>query len=357
MALGSESGQERTEQPTARRRDEARRQGQIARSTDVTSAAVLLGGLGAFAMAGPRFLHDVVSVVADGLTRAGSRGDLQLDGAMSLLIDAAVTVARLVWPFLLVPVVVGISGSLLQTRFSFSGVALSPQWNRLNPLSGFTRIFGRRGVFEALKAFAKLAAIGGVGYGALRGDWSTILSLGQGGPTAIVGTVGTVVLDLWLAVGAAYLVIAGLDYGYQWWEHERSLRMTKDELREEMKTTEGNPLVRARLKALHRQMATKRMMVEVKRADVVLRNPTHYAVALRYDQTKMAAPRVVGKGARLLALQIIKIAREHGVPVVENPPLARTLYKAVPIGREVPRDLYRAVAEVLAYVYSLKGRR
>jgi flagellar biosynthetic protein FlhB len=133
--------------------------------------------------------------------------------------------------------------------------------------------------------------------------------------------------------------------------------MTKDELREEMKSTEGNPLIRSRLRALHRQMATKQMMVEVKRADVVLRNPTHYAVALKYDQTKMAAPRVVGKGARLLALQIIKIARQHGVPVVENPPLARTLYKSVAIGRDVPRELYRAVAEVLAYVYSLKGRR
>jgi len=152
-------------------------------------------------------------------------------------------------------------------------------------------------------------------------------------------------------------VIAAIDYGYQWWEHERGLRMTKDELREEMKTTEGNPLIRSRVRALHRQMATKRMMVEVKRADVVLRNPTHYAVALKYDQAKMAAPRVVGKGARLLALQIITIAREHGVPVVENPPLARTLYKSVPVGRDIPRDLYRAVAEVLAYVYSLKGRR
>jgi flagellar biosynthetic protein FlhB len=356
LALGSESGQERTEQPTARRRDEARRHGQVARSTDVTSAAVLLGALGAFAMGGERFLRDAVDVIARGLDRA-PRGDLRPDQAIAMLIDAGVAVARMAWPFLVVPAVIVIAGHLMQTRFAFAHDALSPQWNRLDPLAGLARLFGRRGLFEAVKAFAKLAAMGGVGYAALSADWTRLLALGQGGPASIVATVAHVVLNLWLAVGAAYLVIGALDYGYQWWEHERSLRMTKDELREEAKSTEGNPLVRSRLRALHRQMATKRMMVEVKRADVVLRNPTHYAVALKYDQTKMAAPRVVGKGARLLALQIIKIARQHGVPVVENPPLARTLYQSVPIGRDIPRDLYRAVAEVLAYVYSLKGRR
>jgi flagellar biosynthetic protein FlhB len=356
VALGSESGQERTEQPTARRREEARRQGQVARSTDVTSAAVLLGALGAFAMGGERFLREAITVIAHGVDQA-SRADLRPDQAIAMLIDAGVAVTRLAWPFLVVPAVIVIAGQLMQTRFAVAHDALSPKWNRLDPLSGLARIFGRRGLFEAVKAFAKLAVMGAVGYGALRADWTRLLALGQGGPASIVATVAHVVLNLWLAVGAAYLVIAVLDYGYQWWEHERGLRMTKDELREEVKSTEGNPLIKSRLRALHRQMATKRMMVEVKRADVVLRNPTHYAVALKYDQAKMAAPRVVGKGARLLALQIIKIAREHGVPVVENPPLARTLYKSVPIGRDVPRDLYRAVAEVLAYVYALKGRR
>ena len=347
MALGDASGQERTEQPTARRREEARRQGQVARSTDVTSAAVLLG---------EQLLGDTVAMVAQGLTRA-ARADLGPDQAIALLIDGGMTVAKLVWPFLVVPAVLALAGNLLQTRFALAQNALAPQWNRLNPLTGLTRLLGRRGVFESVKAFAKLAAVGAVGYGTISADWPRLLALGQGGAGAIIAGVAQVVLNLWLAVGTAYLAIAALDYGYQWWEHERGLRMTKEELREELRNTEGNPLLRSRLRALHRQMATRRMMTEVKRADVVLRNPTHYAVALKYDQDRMAAPRVVGKGARLLALQIIKIAREAGVPVLENPPLARTLFKAVPIGREIPRDLYRAVAEVLAYVYSLKGRR
>lgn len=357
MALGNgSSGEERTERPTARRRASSRRRGQVARSADLTSAAVLLGALGGFAFTGERFLGNLVAVMAEGIGRA-SRSELGADQAISLLIHAGVAVTRLTWPFLVVPAVVAIAGQLAQTRFALAQGALSPQWSRLNPLAGLARLLGRRGMFEASKAFAKLVAIGVVGYGAVSADWPRLLALGPGGPAAIIGGVSGVVLDLWLAVGAAFLALAAFDYGYQWWEHERGLRMTREELREEQRNTEGNPLLRTRLRALHRQLVTRRMMVEVKRADVVLRNPTHYAVALRYDQAKMSAPRVVGKGARLLGLQIIKIARQHGVPVVENPPLARTLFKAVPVGRDIPRDLHRTVAELLVHVYSLKGRQ
>jgi flagellar biosynthetic protein FlhB len=197
--------------------------------------------------------------------------------------------------------------------------------------------------------------VGAVGWITVRADWWPLMTLGQGGVDALPGALGRAIGGVWLVVAVAYLALAGADYGYQWWEHERGLRMTRQEVREEARQSEGDPQLRARQKSLHRQVTSRRMLAEVKRADVVLRNPTHYAVALRYDGGRQGAPRVVAKGARLMALRIIELARRHHVPVVENPPLARTLFGAVRVGAEIPPALYRAVAEVLAHVYSLRG--
>jgi flagellar biosynthetic protein FlhB len=165
-----------------------------------------------------------------------------------------------------------------------------------------------------------------------------------------------VIRDLWLMIGLAYLAIAGLDYAHKWWVHERDLRMTRQEVKDETREQEGNPLLKSRLRALHRQRAMRRMMSEVQRADVVVRNPVHYAVALKYEGGQMRAPRVVAKGARLMALRIVDVARNHRIPIVENPPLARSLYRMVAVGHEIPKELYRMVAEVLAHVYSLRNR-
>jgi flagellar biosynthetic protein FlhB len=356
MASGESADQERTEQPTGKRRDEARREGQVAKSVDLTLAVGLLGSLGFHGLVAGSFVTDALAVFQDGF-RVRPRGDFTIDGAMTLAAETAFAVARLGWPFVAVPAVLTIAVQLLQTRFALSSKALRPQWNRLSPREGLSRLLSWRGAVEWLKAVFKLVGVGAVGYYTIRSDWPLLLSLGAGGTQTTLVTLGRVVWDLWLAVGVSYLLLAGFDYAYQWWEHERSLRMTKKELREEVKHTEGNPLLRGRMRALHRQMATRRMMTEVKKADVVLRNPTHYAVAIKYKTGQMRAPRVVAKGARLMALRIIDVARKANVVVVENPPLARALYKSVPVGRDIPRELYRAVAEVLAYVYSLRGPR
>lgn len=356
MPFGEPAFHERTEQPTSKRREDARRKGQVARSQDLTAALLLLGSLGIHSLAGGQFMADALDAVRRGLSQA-SPVELTSDGALALFWGTTAAVVRLVWPFVVIPAAVAVAAQLLQTRFALSWEALTPQWSRLSPLRGIERLLSWEGLVQFLKSMLKLGAVAGVVFLTLRADWPLLVAAGPAGSHAVLTTVSRVVLDLWLGVGLAYLGLAGLDYGYRWWEHERSLRMTKDEVREETKQTEGNPLLRGRIRSLHRQRAMRRMMAEVRRADVVVRNPVHVAVALRYESARMKAPRVVGKGARLVAQRIVEIARKHGIPVLENPPLARALFRVVAVGQEVPRDLYRAVAEVLAYVYSLRGGR
>jgi flagellar biosynthetic protein FlhB len=346
-------GQERTEQPTAKRREEARKEGRVPASRDLPGALVLLGGLGVHALGGGYVLTEALRQFEHGLV-ALPTADLTVDEALARCIDAAVAGVRIAWPFLLVPAMIAAATGLVQSRLALSLTAIKPRWERVNPVEGLRRLLSGRGAVEVLRAILKIAAVAAVAYFTLRADWT--LLTGPSAEGAALTALGRVLWNLWLRIGLVFLVIAALDYGYQWWQHEKSLRMTKQEVRQESRETEGSPQMRARLRALHRQMATRRMMTEVRRADVVVRNPIHFAVALRYDGRRMRAPRVVAKGERLVAQRIIDEAFRYGVPTIENPPLARALFKACAIGKEVPRDLYRAVAEVLAYVYALKGR-
>jgi flagellar biosynthetic protein FlhB len=356
VAFAEHDGHERTEQPTGRRRDEARRKGQVVKSADLTGALLVLGAVGAHAAAGGHLVADGVELFRRGLA-VGGQPELTLDGALGLGWQGLGAATRLAWPLVVIPLGVALTGHFLQTRFTVSTAPLAPQWSRLSPAAGLGRLLSVRSLAELVRALLKLGAVGVVAYLTLRSHWALLAALGQTGAAGAVAAVGQVLWDLWLRVGLTYLFIGALDYGWQWWQHERSLRMTRQELREETKETEGDPRLRSRLRALHRQMAGRRMMAQVPRATVVVRNPTHVAVALRYESGRMRAPRVVAKGERLLALRIIDVARRHGVPVVEDPPLARALHQAVPVGGEIPPALYRAVAEVLAYVFALAGRR
>jgi flagellar biosynthesis protein FlhB len=348
-----DSDQERTEQPTARRRQDARKEGRYPASRDLPGALVLLGGLGVHAMAGGYVVSETFAQFERGLVSLPT-ADLTIDEALARCFAAAYGGLRVVWPFLVVPALIAFATGLVQSRLALSLTAITPKWERINPAQGIKRLLSGKGAMEVFRAVLKLVAVGAVAYVTLRADWPALTTPTQGG--AAVVALGRVLWNLWLRIGVVFLVIAALDYGWQWWQHEKSLRMTKEEVKQESKDQEGNPQLRMRLRSLHRQMAQRRMMSEVRKADVVVRNPTHFAVALKYDGLKMGAPRVVAKGERLLAQRIIDEAYRWGVPAIENPPLARALYKACAIGREVPRDLYRAVAEVLAYVYALKGR-
>jgi flagellar biosynthetic protein FlhB len=324
-------------------------------SADFTAAGVLLAAWGVQMLVGGRLTGAAVAMVTRQLAVA-ARADLTPDSALVLLLGAATSAAGLAWPLVAGAAAAGLATHLLQTRLAVAPEALAFRWGRLNPLPGLARLVGGHGLVELVKSAVKITVAGAVAFFAVRAHWPVLLFAGDEGPEAAPATLGRVVAAVWWRVGAAYLLLAGVDYAYQWWRHERSLRMTRQELREESKETEGDPLLRGRLRALHRQMAARRMMAEAARADVVLSNPTHVAVALRYDSQRMKAPRVVAKGERLVALRIIDVARRHGVPVVQNPPLVRTLFRTVAVGREIPRNLYRAVAEILVHVYSLKAR-
>jgi flagellar biosynthetic protein FlhB len=357
VAPPDDDGRERTEQPSARRREEARRRGQVAKSADLTGALLVLGAVAAHAAGGGHVVADGLELVRRGLVPRRLE-ELSVESAAALLQGAAWDGVRVAWPFLVIPTLAGVGGHLLQTRFLVATEGVAPQWSRLSPLAGFGRLWSLRSLAELVRSLLKLAALGTLAALTLYEDWALLVGLGEGGgAAAAMAAVGRVVWDLWLRVGLAYLAIGALDYAYQWWQHERSLRMTRQEVREEARETEGDPHLRGRMRGIHRQMVTRRMAAEVARATVVVRNPVHVAVALRYDGGAMAAPRVVAKGERLVALRIVDLARRHGVPVVENPPLARALHRAVEIGREIPPDLYRAVAELLAHVYALAGRR
>jgi flagellar biosynthetic protein FlhB len=355
MADDDAGGQERTEQPSARRREEARARGQVARSADLGGAVLLLGALGMYAMAGPALLADFLGAFRAGFTSLPPR-DLDAAAAVGLFRRAVVTWFPILAPFVLVPAACAIAAQLLQTRFAIAPRGLHPDWSRLSPTRNLSRLLGLASVVELAKALLKLAAIGVVAWLAVREHWPVLLDGGPGSLGGSLAALARAVGDVWLGIVLAYLAIAAGDYAWQWRRHEQSLRMTRGEVRQEAKETEGHPLLRGRLRTLHRQLASRRMLAAVERADVVVRNPTHVAVALRYDGDRMRAPRVVAKGERYLALRIIEVARRHRVPVLENPPLARTLFALVKLGAEVPPHLYRAVAEVLAYVYSIRPR-
>jgi flagellar biosynthetic protein FlhB len=249
---------------------------------------------------------------------------------------------------------VGVVANLAQVGFMFSHQALKPDWQRLNPLTGLKRIFSGRGLVELLKSLLKLTIIGVIVYITLRDHYPTLASTSRMSLAAAASSLTQIGLTVGLRVGAAMLVLAVADYFFQRYEFEKSLRMTKQEVIEEAKRQE-NPQLKARIRSRQRQLAMSRMMAAVPKADVVITNPTHLAVALSYKKGQMRAPQVVAKGERLVAGRIKEIAQAHGVPLVENKPLARALFSSVEIGHEVPLDLYQAVAEVLAFVYRLKN--
>lgn len=354
MASDDAPARERTEQPTPRRREEARRRGLVARSADLGPAALLLGALGALALWGRTWVDGMRALVVRGLTVPGSLPGT--DALPEQLGQALWEGARMTAPLLLAPVALSVGAQLAQSGFLLSWPALRPDWGRVDPRRALQRWLSRRSAVEFGKALTRILALGALLVATLRAAWPRLTDLGRAGALDMLLQLAGLLVELSARTAAAWLALAALDYAYQRWEHERSLRMSREEVREELRNTEGDPRLRARLRALHRRMATRRMIAAVRQADVVVRNPEHVAVALAYRARQMRAPRVVAKGTGLLARRILDEARRHAVPVVEHPPLARLLYRLVDVGQEIPASLYRAVAEVLAYIYSLRTR-
>ncbi|HWQ61510.1 MAG TPA: flagellar biosynthesis protein FlhB, partial [Negativicutes bacterium] len=284
-----------------------------------------------------------------------STADFTINQVYLLLIEFGVVFLKAVLPVMLVVLVISLAVNLLQVGFVFSLEPLMPQLDRINPISGFQRLFSLRAIAELVKSLCKLTIIGYFVYRFIMRETALVPQLIGADLTDSLRYTAGLVVNLALEIGAVILVLAALDYFYQWWEYNKSLKMSKQEIKEEFKQTEGNPQIKGKIKERQRAMAMRRMMQEVPKATAVVTNPTHFAVAIRYDKS-MSAPEVVAKGQDFLAERIKQVAKENRVAVVENKPLARALYATVEVGDNIPPELYQAVAEVLAYVFRLKKR-
>ncbi len=347
---------DRSQEPTPHRRQKAREEGSVARSHDLVSAALLLAGAGALLGLGGGLVHFLAGYTQDQLGgNPWLRADLDL--AASHTYGLARGLARTLLPILGALLATAVAMNLFQVGFLFLPQKIGLDLARVDPLAGLRRTFSLANVVRLGFGLFKVAVIGVVAAMALRNELPAVLGLAQRSVPEIAAYLGQVLVWTTLKIGLALVVLAILDYGFQWWRHEQDLRMTPQEVREEMRNLEGDPHIRARRRAVQRQLVMNRLSQAVPKADVVVTNPTELAVAIQYDPKTMAAPVVVAKGAGILAQRIRQLALKHGIPVIERKPLAQALYREVEVGRSIPQDKYAAVAELLAYVYRLKGKK
>ncbi|HVA26185.1 MAG TPA: flagellar biosynthesis protein FlhB [Chloroflexota bacterium] len=347
---------DKTEAPTPKRRKELRDKGQVARSPEVGTAVSFLMSwlaLRSFGQPAVTALRDMFAFSFQNIKQP----DVTVTGLMHMGLGEALLFGKVVLPFSGLLALSGVIVNIVQVGFHVSPKALRPDVSRINPITGAKRFFSIRSLFELVKSLAKIAIVGFVAFKALSDHLVALANLTGGDIKNGLAMAGDIGLELLLKVGLAFLVLSVADFMFQRWQFEKSIKMTKQEIKEESRSAELNEHIRGRIRTLQRQMSRQRMMQRVPLADVIITNPTHYAVALKYDSSKMAAPRVVAKGQRLIAQQIKDIARAHGIPLVENKPLAQALFRAVDVDREIPRELYKAVAEVLAFIYRLKNQR
>ncbi len=353
----SEDGQERTEDPTPKRREEARKEGRVPRSQELSSALLLLGASLLLASSAGATIADRVREQFADSARWLAMPALTVADAQRLVERTGATVLLAVLPFAGMLLALGIGVNVLQARGIMTAKPLEPKLENLNPLAGLGRMLGSQAVFTLVKSLAKFALLGTVTWIALRAAWPQAVSLPGLEPAVVPVVVKALASKLVLSVGLAFLLIAGADYAFEVYRFEQSLKMSKQEVVQEQKEQEGNPLIKSRIKSLQQSLARKRMLADVRKATVVVTNPTHIAIALRYDAEAGGAPIVVAMGQRKLAERIKALAKEAGVPTVENRPLARALLATAKVGQMIPTELYTAVAEVLAYVYRRQGRR
>ena len=351
----AESEDNKTEQATPKRTQDAREKGQVAKSREVGSALIMVACLAYFYFGAGGIIGPMMEMMK-GSFRDLQRVDLTVEMIQLLVLTLLVKTLAMVMPLLLTLMAAGVVANLMQVGIIFSAEPIQPKLSKISPLNGLKNLFSFKTVAELLKSVVKLSTVGIIAYLTIQNEMLGVLPLMEQDVWQIMLYIGRVSFKILFATCWVLIILALLDYLYQHWEHGRSLRMSKQDIRDEYKNMEGDPLIKSRIRRLQREMAMRRMMAKVPTADVVITNPTHLAVALKYDQGRMAAPVVVAKGANLIAERIKEIAKENGIAVVENKPLAQVLYKMVDIAEAIPDHLYQAVAEVLAYVYRLKSK-
>lgn len=345
---------EKTEEATPKRKEEARSKGQVAKSNDVNAAFIILAAFGVLNFWGSYMYQELTALMRSIFTGIPQQ-QFTVPEIQHLFFAVGLIFFKVALPVMVAILAVSLVMNYLQVGFVFSLEPLLPDFGKINPITGFGRLFSKRSLVELAKAIVKLVIVCYFVYRFIDRSIGQIPSLMGTDLNAGLKMAAGLVADLVFQISAVMIILAGLDYLYQNWEYQQNLMMSKEEVKQEYKQTEGDPHIKGKIKERQRAMAMRRMMQEVPKASVVVTNPTHYAVALRYDKT-MAAPAVVAKGQDFIAQKIKDIAKEHRVAVVENKPLARALYAAVEVGDAVPASLYKAVAEVLAYVYRLKNR-
>jgi flagellar biosynthetic protein FlhB len=348
--------QEKTEQATPRKRSEARKKGKVGKSREIPSVAVLLAGLSTLYLFGAYIYNHIKSLMQDTFTMIAAPNL----GLSEFLVLGNIVIERfivVVLPVMIAVFVTAVLSNVLQIGWLLSWESLKPDLSKISPIKGIQKLFSKQTLMELFKSVAKLVVVGVIAYVTIKGEMDRLPSLADLEVQAILLYVLKIAFKIFIRVSIAMIFLAVLDYGFQKWQYEHQLKMTKQEVKEEFKRTEGDPLVKSRIKKIQYEMAKRRMMQEVPKADVVVTNPVHLAIALQYETAEMSAPTVLAKGAGGVAERIKTLAKEHHIPIVENRELAQNLYKMVEIGNEIPSTLYQAVAEVLAYVYQLRGRK
>jgi flagellar biosynthetic protein FlhB len=356
--MAENSGQERTEEATPKKQREAREKGQLARSRELNSLLMLLSSAAALFFLGQYMLKGISEIIESAFV-LDRKQLFDTKYMISILTDAVVHSLFAIAPFLIMTVIVAFLSSVLLGGFAFSTQALGFKWEKVDPIKGFKRVFGPQGLMELFKAFAKFSIVVTVVIIVLWMYFEQIVGLSDEPLEHGLAHAAELVLWSFLITSCGLFFVAAVDVPFQIWNHNKQLKMTKQEVKDEYKDTEGKPEVKRRIRETQMAMAQKRMMAEVPKADVVITNPTHYAVALKYDPKKMAAPIVVAKGADLIAAEIRRVATEANVPLMASPALARSIYHTTEIDAPIPEGLYKAVAMVLAYIFQTKqkGRR
>lgn len=344
------AGEEKTEKATPKKRQDQRKEGNVLQSREVVTAASVLGIFSAVRLFAGFIIKNLLSYNTRLIEKMGDY-EVTTDNFMSLFADVATTVVVVVGPICAVALVLGVIPTIAQTKGLFSMKSLKPKFSKLNPLSGIKKMFSLQAVANIVKGLVEVIIIGVLVFNEIRDRMPRILSLMDCGVMQGIAYTALTIYDLVMTICIVLVFVAAADYLFQWWQFEKKMKMSKQEVKDEFKQMEGDPQIKSKIKQRQREMAQSRMMQEVPSADVVIRNPTHYAVALRYDQEKNRAPQVIAKGKDLIAKRIVQIAMENNVYCMENPPLARALYAQVELGREIPYELYDAVAEVLTVVY------
>lgn len=353
--MADESNDEKTEAPSEKKRQDAREKGTVAKSTEINSVIVLLTALFLIKILGPWIVKELSSSMLEFMSIIS---DTEMDYSRLILLvrKALILLGKVAAPITGSILIMGVVANVAQVGFLFTLKPLMPKLEKINPISGFTRLFSMRSIVETIKNIIKLTIIITIAYITLKKEFGTMLTLSDASVLSIWTYALAVSYKVILRIALAMIIIAVLDYAYQRFEHEKQLKMTHQEVKEERKQLEGDPQVKSRIRSLQREMARRRMMEQVPKATVVVTNPTHLAIALRYAPEENDAPVVVAKGKDLIAQRIKKLAKESNVPVVEDKPLARSMYDKVEVGFPIPMEFFTAVAEVMAYVYRLKNR-